>query len=91
MTSITREFQVKEWDGDHLWCQLKEGKKRGLQFALTVSQDQLQELEEGDRIRASIESLNDKNTAWRLVSWERVPLLVSLSLSHVNKHVSCHL
>lgn len=70
----TRDFKVEEFDEENVWFELREGNKRGLQFAIPLDKGckkDLESLEPGDNITATLSSLNDKNTKWECVSFEK--------------------
>lgn len=62
---ITRRFRVEDRRDDVVWLTLLESGKRGLQFGVYYDGFR-EELSEGERITATVESLNDRNTAWRI-------------------------
>ena len=67
---VAKKFTVAEFDNEYVWLELREGEKRGLQFAIPLDngcQDELESLNEGDKIRAMLVSMNDRNTAWECV------------------------
>lgn len=69
----TKKFTVAEFDDEYVWLELREGEKRGLQFAVPCDdgcQEELNDLEPGDNITATLVSMNDRNTAWRCVHVE---------------------
>lgn len=66
----TKEFTVAEFDDEYVWLELREGEKRGLQFAVPRDNgchEELNDLEQGDNITATLVSMNDRNTAWQCV------------------------
>jgi hypothetical protein len=66
----TKKFTVAEFDDEYVWLELREGEKRGLQFAVPLDnscQEELNALENGDNITATLESTNDRNTAWECI------------------------
>ena len=69
----TKKFSVAEFDDEYIWLELREGEKRGLQFAVPLDngcKDKLNALDVGDKITATLVSMNDRNTAWRCVNVE---------------------
>lgn len=66
MTEKTQDFRVVEFDEDLVWLLSLEGSKRGLQFGVKATNSQKKKLEEGNRITATLKSLNEKNTAWKI-------------------------
>ncbi|WP_096396478.1 MULTISPECIES: hypothetical protein [Halorubrum] len=70
----TKKFTVAEFDDEYVWLKLREGEKRGLQFAIPLDngcQDELESLNEGEKITATLESMNERNTAWQCVEIQR--------------------
>jgi len=69
----TKKFAVVEFDDEYVWLKLREGEKRGLQFAVPLDngcQKELNALETGENITATLKSMNDRNTAWKCVQVE---------------------
>jgi hypothetical protein len=69
----TKKFTVAEFDDQYVWLELREGEKRGLQFAVPLDngcEEELNALETGDNIKATLESMNDRNTAWECIRVE---------------------
>lgn len=69
----TKKFTVAEFDDQYVWLELREGDKRGLQFAVSLDngcEEELNELDPGDNIKATLESMNDRNTAWECIRIE---------------------
>jgi hypothetical protein len=67
---------VAEFDDEYVWLELREGEKRGLQFAVPLDngcQEELTALETGENITATLESTNDRNTAWECIQVEEDP------------------
>lgn len=72
----TKRFTVAEFDNQYVWLELREGEKRGLQFAVPRDngcQEKLNALNVGDYIEATLESKNDRNTAWECVEVNETP------------------
>jgi len=72
----TKEFTLAEFDDKHVWVELCEGEKRGLQFAVPLNngcQEELNALEAGDDITATVKSLHDRKTAWKCVQVAEKP------------------
>lgn len=73
---VTKKFTVAEFDDEYVWLELREGEKRGFQFAAPLDngcQEELNALETGDNITATLKSMNDRNTAWECVRVEEEP------------------
>jgi hypothetical protein len=69
---VTKRFTVVEFDDGYVWLELLDGEKRGLQFAFPLDKGcgkELNELEQGENIKATVESLNDKKTAWKCIQF----------------------
>jgi hypothetical protein len=69
----TKKFTVAEFDDQYVWLELREGDKRGLQFAVPLDngcEEELNALDPGDNIKATLESMNDRNTAWECIRVE---------------------
>lgn len=62
---VKRPFRIEELRDGHVWATLLESEKRGLQFALKYGGFR-DELSEDEMIVATVESLNDRNTAWAI-------------------------
>lgn len=71
----TKKFTVVEFDNKYVWLKLREGEKRGLQFAIPLNngcQNKLEKLDQDEKITATLESMNERNTAWKCIDiqWE---------------------
>jgi len=69
----TKKFTVAEFDDEYVWLELREGEKRGFQFAVPLDngcQEELNDLDPGDNITATLVSMNDRNTAWECIQVE---------------------
>lgn len=74
--TVKRNFRVDGFVNDLVWLELEEGSKRGLQFAVPTEspeygpklEDEIDRLNEGDQITATLVSENERNTAWRFSS-----------------------
>lgn len=61
--NVTREFKAVERDDEHLWVELMEGEKKGLQYAIPDVED----MEIGEVRELTVAPKNDKKTAWKVV------------------------
>jgi hypothetical protein len=66
---VTKKFRVEELS-EYAWLKLLKGEKQGLQFAVEYGGFR-DELSEGEVVDATVESLNERNTAWKLVGVEK--------------------
>lgn len=64
---VSRRFEVNSIEDGHAWLRLLEGSKSGLDFAVKATDEQLSEMEEGEKITTSVRSLNEERTAWEIV------------------------
>jgi hypothetical protein len=70
----TRKFIVVEFHRGDVWLELCNGRKSGLQFAVPCDsscQEELEKLDVGEKITATLVSKNDKNTEWGFVDITR--------------------
>jgi len=65
-SETTKEFEAVERKDEHLWIELREGEKEGLQYAVP-DEGVASEIDVGYIGKLKVESLNEKNTAWRVV------------------------
>lgn len=72
--TVDREFEIAEISDDYLWLEVTSGSSQGIQIAVpkNVDDDSLQraveQLEEGQVVKAELSSMNEKGTAWELDS-----------------------
>jgi hypothetical protein len=65
---VTKKFSVEDLT-EYAWLKLLEGEKKGLQFAVEYN-GYRDDLSEGDVVTVTIESLNQRNTAWKIIDIE---------------------
>lgn len=69
---IQRRFSVSDVADDHVWLKLLEGEKKGLEFAAYADSGILEELAEGDTVRVTMRSRNQRNTEWEVEAADKV-------------------
>lgn len=62
----TAKFKAVERDRDHLWIRLREGEKKGLQFAVP-DEGVAKDIVIGEVYELTLISLNERNTAWAII------------------------
>ncbi len=69
---IQRQCSVSTVEDEFAWLKLLEGEKKGLEFAIYGDHTTLGRLRQADEVTLTIESQNQRNTKWKIVSVDAV-------------------